>query len=372
MVDSMHKLYLRYKSVSVFGSTAAAISPLAELIVSPDMPSRVKNAAAVFRAVADLNCDSTGEWIKKLVIADDNPFSRTAAKGERVSPKIKAQVMSELITFKQLSMLKPSEFAGDTSEFFPQFGFGGFSVAYDSLVKTYAQNGCGLFGNADSFVYRDGEFIPSAGRTERLSDLKGYAEEKYEIENNTYSFVGGMPAFHTLLIGERGTGKSATVRAVAREQSGNVKLIELPDISELADLVKKICGLKQKFIIFIDSLDMLEWEKSRTATDRVLDAPMTNYLIYCTVDRDRNSGEASEAELSLSDRFGLVVTYLSPDKEEFSDILKQILRSRAIKWRDEYGSIAELAARKKGGRSPRAAKQIADLIECTYAQKRCD
>ncbi|MDE7165103.1 MAG: ATP-binding protein [Clostridiales bacterium] len=372
MVDSMHELYLRYNSVSVFGSTAAAIAPLAELITAHDMPSRVRNAAAVFRAVADSNCDSTGEWIKKLVISDDNPFSRAVAMGERVSPKIKAQVMSELTTFKQLSLVSPREFAGDASEFFPQFGFGGFSVSYDSLVKTYAQNGCGLFGEAATFVYHGGEFISAVNRNERLSDLKGYAEEKYEIESNTHSFSVGCPAFHTLLIGERGTGKSATVRAVAREQSGMVKLIELPDVSELADLVKKISGLKQKFIIFIDALDMREWEKNRTATDRVLDAPVSNYLVYCTVDRDKGCGEASDSELMLFDRFGLVVTYLSPDKDEFSDILKQILRSRSIKWRDEYGSIAELAARKKGGRSPRAAKQIADLIECTYAQKRCD
>lgn len=367
----MHELYLRYKSVSVFGSTAAEITPLAELVAATDMPSRVKTAAAVFRAVADSGCDSTGEWIKKLVISDDNPFSRAVAMGERISPKIKAQVMNELTTFKQLSMLRPCEFAGETSEFFPQFGFGGFSVTYDGLVKTYAQNGCGLFGEAATFVYRDGEFLQALSRNERLSDLKGYAEEKYEIESNTHSFAEGRPAFHTLLIGERGTGKSATVRAVAHEQSGKVKLIEV-DISELTELVKKIRGLKQKFIIFIDALDMRDWEKARAAADRVLDAPISNYIIYCTVDRDKGSGEASDSELALFDRFGLVVTYLSPDKEEFSDILKQILRARSIKWRDEYGSVAELAARKKGGRSPRAAKQIADLIECTYAQKRCD
>ena len=96
------------------------------------------------------------------------------------------------------------------------------------------------------------------------------------------------------------------------------------------------------------------------------------------MDRARDGSERqgalsySQSELALFDRFGLVVTYLSPDSDGFVDILKQILRSRAIKWRDEYGSVAELAARKKGGRSPRAAKQIADLIECTYAQKRCD
>ncbi|MDE7107755.1 MAG: DUF815 domain-containing protein, partial [Clostridiales bacterium] len=171
---------------------------------------------------------------------------------------------------------------------------------------------------------------------------------------------------------------SATVRAVTGEFCCRLKLIEIADVSELPELVKKIRGLKQKFIIFADAVDLGEWEANRAAIDRVLDESPDNFLVYCTIDRDRDDGQKqgelsySKSELALFDRFGLVVTYLNPDSEGFVDILKQILRSRAIKWRDEYGSVAELAARKKGGRSPRAAKQIADLIECTYAQKRCD
>ncbi len=376
-MDGMDKLYLQYKSVSVYSAVAMAARPLAELITAPDPSRRVSCAAEVFRAVADSGCDSTGEWVKKLVLADDNPFSRAAARGERISPKVKTQVQNELLTFKQLSLIKPSEFAGDEATFFPQFGFGGFSVTYDGLLQSYANNGCGILSGGDSFVYRDGNFKAATTRNERLSDLKGYIEEKYEIEKNTKSFVDGLPAFHTLLYGERGMGKSATVRAVAGEFGGRLKLIEIADISELTELVKKIRGLKQKFIIFADAVDIDAWQSSRAATDRVLDGAPDNYLVYCTIDRVRD-GERRDAlsytqsELALFDRFGLVVTYLSPDSDGFVDILKQILRSRAIKWRDEYGSIAELAARKKGGRSPRAAKQIADLIECTYAQKRCD
>ncbi len=86
----------------------------------------------------------------------------------------------------------------------------------------------------------------------------------------------------------------------------------------------------------------------------------------------RHAADEVQAELALFDRFGLVVTYINPDKAEFVDILRQILRSRGIKWRDEYAQIAELAALKKGGRSPRAAKQIADLIESTYAERRSE
>lgn len=387
-MDGMDKLYLQYKSVSVYSAVAMAARPLAELVIASEPDRRVQCAAEVFRAVAESGCDSTGEWLKRLVLADDNPFSRAAARGERISPKIKAQVQNELLTFKQLSLVKPSEFAGDETVFFPQFGFGGFAVTYDGLLQAYASNGCGILSSGDSFVYRDGNFKAATTRNERLSDLKGYIEEKYEIEKNTKSFVDGLPAFHTLLYGERGMGKSATVRAVAGEFGGRLKLIEIADISELPELVKIIRGLKQRFIVFADAVDIDAWQANRAATDRVLDGAPDNFLVYCTIDRTRDSAvridrtrdgnerrdafSYSQSELALFDRFGLVVTYLSPDSDSFVDILKQILRSRAIKWRDEYGSVAELAARKKGGRSPRAAKQIADLIECTYAQKRCD
>ena len=92
------------------------------------------------------------------------------------------------------------------------------------------------------------------------------------------------------------------------------------------------------------------------------------YLVNHTERVFKNRNDETQAELALFDRFGLVVTYINPDKAEFIDIFKQILTSRGVKWREEYASVAELAALKKGGRSPRAAKQIADLIESTYAE----
>ena len=103
----MNSLYLRYKSIAVFNKTAAELAPLAELIVCTDVARRVELAACVFRAAAERGCDCTGEWIKSIVMSDDNVFSRAAARGERVSDRLKAQVKSELLTFKQMSLIKP-------------------------------------------------------------------------------------------------------------------------------------------------------------------------------------------------------------------------------------------------------------------------
>ncbi len=386
----MDEIQLRYNSISVFNDAAAAVRPLAELCACTETEKRVELAARVFRTVAEYGCDTTGELIKTLILTDDNVFSRAVAHGDRINDRLKAQVRNELVTFKQLSLVKPDDLiTDDVKDFFPKFGFGGMSVSYEKLVAFYSVNGCGRFAAGSAFSYRDGELTPVECGDVRLSDLKNYAEEKAEIVRNTENFIAGLPAFHTLLYGDRGTGKSTTVRAVAHEYRHKLKVIELArgEIGKLPKLRAELGGFKQKFILFIDDLvfddNDVGADEFKTALEGSLDAPAGNTLIYCTSNRrhlfketDKQNaarrGDDVQAELALFDRFGLVITYINPDKDGFVDILKQILRSRSIKWHDEYAAVAELAALKKGGRSPRAAKQIADLIESNYAESRSE
>lgn len=381
-------MFLRYKAVALYAASAAALAPLAELLCADTTARRVELCADVFRRVADSGCESTGEWMNKLVMSDDNFFSRSAARGERISDRVKAQVQKELGTFKQLSLIKPEDYINDAvRDFLPRFSCGGFSFTFDRLVKFYAASGCGPLACGNIFTYKSGIFNPAHCDAVRLSDLVNYAEEKAEIVRNTENFINGLPAFHTLLYGDRGTGKSTTVRALAYEYRDRLKVIELAknELDRLPKLQNELYGLKQKYILFIDDLGFDEAdggaEDFKVALEGSLDSPSGNVLIYCTSNRRhlfketdksemRNRGDELQAELALFDRFGLVVTYISPNKDEFTDILKQIVRARGIKWRDEYAVLAELAALKKGGRTPRAAKQIADVIETTYAERR--
>lgn len=377
-------LKLRIKAVSLYSHVAEHAAPLIELSGIDGAGARLECAARVFSAVADSGCDTTGEWLCKLVASDDNAFSRAAAKGERISPRIKAQVESELLAFKQLSMLNPDDFCTDaTRAVFPRFGFGGFNATFDKLSSFYRENGCGLLSTASAFSYSGGEFRAMPVEPVRLSDLKNYAEEKAEIVKNTENFIAGFPAFHTLLYGDRGTGKSTTVRALGYEYRDRLKIIEVPksELGALGRLYEKLDGFCQKFIIFVDDLSFEEGDGGAEAFKAALEGSLSrsdNALLYCTSNRRhliketerevKNRNDETQAELALFDRFGLVVTYVNPDKAEYLDIFKQILRSRGIKWRDEYAQVAELAALKKGGRSPRAAKQIADLIETTFSE----
>lgn len=368
------KLYLRYKAIAVYKRVAEQLSPLAELLRATDAERAVSLCALVFSRVVERGCSSVGGWIKSLVLADENAFSRAAARGERIPDILKCTVNAELVTLKQLSLVVIEDIIPPAAaEVAPRVPCGGFSCSLATLTAFYATNGCGTLAEGSMFVYKDGAYSPSSADV-RLDDLKNYAEEKAEIVRNTENFIKGLPAFHTLLYGDRGTGKTATVRAIAREYADKLKVIEIAgsELTGLARIKSELAAFKQKYILFIDdpSLD----GESKSALEGALESS-DGVLVYCTCDRRRAFGESADDgrdELAVFDRFGLVVTYLNPEKNGFVDILRQILRSRGIKWRDEYTQIAELVAIKNGGRSPRAAKQIADLIESTYAQKRSE
>ena len=343
----MDDLLLRYKAISIFKTAEEKLSPLAALL-SCDGDEAAEKCADIFRSVAESGCDTTGEWIATLLYADDNVFSRAVAHGERIPERLKNQVRTELATFKRLSLIKSEIYMTESNkDYFPRFGSGGMSVAYERLLAHYLTNGYGATACGNAFVYENGAFKPVDYGGVRLSDLKNYGEEKAEIV------------------------------AITNEYANKLKIVQISgaNVAELPALRARLSGLLQKYILFVDDLSLDGDAERRAAVESMLDMPCDNMLLYVTSDSSSDktaekATAASAADPSLFDRFGLVVTYVTPDKNGFCDILKQILRSRGIKWHDEYTAVAELAALKKGGRSPRAAKQIADLIESAYAEKR--
>ena len=222
--------------------------------------------------------------------------------------------------------------------------------------------------------------------TVRLTDLKEYAEEKNAVKNNTLAFLKNLPANNVLLYGDRGTGKSSTVHAVLNEYAKDgLRLVEMNKsaITDFPLLVAAVSAAKRfKFVIFIDDLSFSDGENDYAQLKAALEGSISktqNILIYATTNRrhlikeshsdrlgdDVHANDTTQEQLSLSDRFGLVITFINPDKKEFCAILKQILKDRNITaFDDETLSLyAERYAIKKGGRSPRAARQLADIIE---------
>ncbi|MEZ7847113.1 MAG: putative AAA+ superfamily ATPase [Polaromonas sp.] len=224
--------------------------------------------------------------------------------------------------------------------------------------------------------------------TMSLSDLKEIEDQKDKIKRNTEQFVKGVPANNVLLTGSRGTGKSSLIKACLNEYSAQgLRLIEVDkaDLVDLPDIVNLVFGLPEKFIIFCDDLSFEEGESGYKALKSILDgsiaAATPNVLIYATSNRrhllpeymtenltythtadgEVHPGEVVEEKISLSERFGLWVSFYPFSQDEYLTIVAQWLASfgvtaDAIKAAQPASLVWAL---ERGSRSGRVAFQFA-------------
>lgn len=223
----------------------------------------------------------------------------------------------------------------------------------------------------------------------RLEDLCGYDDQRSVVIANTRRFLDGKPANNLLLYGDRGTGKSATVKAVCGAFSAEgLKLVEIhkSDLDELSGALSVLGSRPQRFIIFIDDLSFESADDSFRGLKALLEGSAgvrpSNTVIYATSNRrhlvqERASGQPSgelrafdtvQEQLSLADRFGLTVIFSAPSQDEYLRIAEfiaekrglfnclpdrqaaaQRFRENAIRWERWFN-----------GRSPRTAAQYVD------------
>ena len=222
----------------------------------------------------------------------------------------------------------------------------------------------------------------------RLTDLKEIDDQKEKILRNTVQFVSGRPANNVLLTGSRGTGKSSLIKACLNEYSAQgLRLIEVDkaDLTDLPDIVDVVSGLSEKFIVFCDDLSFEEGEPGYKALKSILDgsiaAATPNVLIYATSNRrhllpeymaenltythtedgEVHPGEVVEEKISLSERFGLWVSFYPFTQDEYLTIVAQWLSSFGV---DAQAIAAARPASlvwalERGSRSGRVAYQFA-------------
>ena len=221
-----------------------------------------------------------------------------------------------------------------------------------------------------------------------LNDLKEIDDQKEKIQRNTEQFVYGKPANNVLLTGARGTGKSSLIKACLNAYSARgLRLIEVDkaDLTDLPDIVDVVSGLPEKFIVFCDDLSFEEGEPGYKALKSILDgsiaAATPNVLIYATSNRrhllpeymaenltythtedgEVHPGEVVEEKISLSERFGLWVSFYPFSQDEYLTIVAQWLSSFGVdKAAIEAAKPASLVwALQRGSRSGRVAYQFA-------------
>ncbi|MEY4254726.1 MAG: hypothetical protein RLZZ566_2196 [Pseudomonadota bacterium] len=221
-----------------------------------------------------------------------------------------------------------------------------------------------------------------------LDDLKEIDEQKDKIRRNTEQFVSGVPANNVLLTGSRGTGKSSLIKACLNAYAARgLRLIEVDkaDLTDLPDIVELVFDRAEKFIIYCDDLSFEEGESGYKALKSILDgsiaAATPNLLIYATSNRrhllpeymtenltythtddgEVHPGEVVEEKISLSERFGLWVSFYPFSQDEYLSIVAQWLSSFGVSPADiEAAKPASLVwALERGSRSGRVAFQFA-------------
>jgi len=221
-----------------------------------------------------------------------------------------------------------------------------------------------------------------------LADLQEIDGQKEKLQQNTLQFVQGLPANNVLLTGSRGTGKSSLIKACLNAYaSQGLRLIEVDkeDLTDLPDIVDVVAGRPEKFIIFCDDLSFEDGEGGYKALKSILDgsvaASTPNVLIYATSNRrhllpehmkdnltythtedgEVHPGEVIEEKISLSERFGLWISFYPFSQDEYLAIVAQWLRSLGASEAviQACGPEALVWALERGSRSGRVAYQFA-------------
>lgn len=255
-----------------------------------------------------------------------------------------------------------------------------------ALVHYYRRNFCGILGKYRAFVW-DGKLSGVKNQDPvTFDDLIGYELQQEQLIRNTEVFVKGRKSNNVLLYGDKGTGKSSSVKALLNKFGDDgLRMINLPkshifDISEIMELVS---GRGCKFIIFIDDLSFedteIEYKHFKSVLDGGVEIQPDNVLLYVTTNRrnlvketwkDRNDTDGEvhindgiHERQSLADRFGLKITFTSPDKQLYTEIVKSIAHKQGLDIDEEkLLNEANKWDMRQTSRSGRSAKQFVTHI----------
>jgi predicted AAA+ superfamily ATPase len=358
-------------------------------------------------------------WRSHLVgrlLDDENAFSLAAERGE-ASPALVEQTSRDLRTLRRLFDLEAEPLLNVVEDAVP--GLEGVWVPWTDpergdtssprhvlarkleatedwgrcaglLADHFSRHGAGSFGRHRAFRWgEDGLRAVDEPDPVRLADLVGYERVREPLLTNTERFLAGLPAHHALLYGMPGTGKSTTVKAVMNEYTDRgLRLVEVAkeDLGALPRVLQSLRARAPRFVIFVDDLSFEENEVEYKALKALLEGsveePPGNVRVYATSNRrnlvrerfsERDEGGAGDdvhardtmqEKLSLSARFGLRVTFPTPDQRQYLEIVAGLARRRGIEMPDEeLKERAVLWDRWHAGRSGRTARQFVDELQ---------
>ena len=255
----------------------------------------------------------------------------------------------------------------------------------EEIFESYRKKGCGQFALGRAFHWEKGQ-LTQVKHSDPIDqrDMIGYEFQRNAVVENTRVMLSGKPTNNVLLYGDSGTGKSATVKSLVNiPEFYNLRLIEIAknSLDELTKLIRQISRHTQKFIIYIDDLSFEQEDKGfsalKTALEGGLERRPDNVAIYVTSNRrhmiresfsdrqgdDVHARETMEERTSLSERFGLRLSYLALDKKKYQDMVLSMCHRMGLDLPDNQILVeANRWEIQHGGRTPRVAVQLVEKL----------
>jgi predicted AAA+ superfamily ATPase len=255
------------------------------------------------------------------------------------------------------------------------------------LTEYYCLHGCGKAAGYAAFRWDEATGLVGIRHHDAitLEDLVGYEYQKEVLSKNTEAFIAGKPANNVLLVGARGTGKSSSVKSLVNKYFANgLRLVEVHkhQFVQLHRIMDALRGRSQKFIVFMDDLSFEESETDykhlKSVIEGGIEARPDNVLLYATSNRrhlirenwndrsgtqDIHAADSVHEKISLSDRFGIILSYPAPDQNEYLQIVEAIARRHAVDVpAEELKKGALRWELSHSGRSGRTAQQFVKHI----------
>lgn len=345
--------------------------------------------ASFVAALFSSGAPNLAEHVRQIVCDDENVYTRSLSKGGPDSALANI-VTQELVTLQAVADLTPEDLLADLAgeDYLPQFEVEGIDLAgaYRERVANAGRVGFGIYARYHVFALDTAGAIVPVRHPDpiRLSDLVDYEREKAIVVDNTRALLAGKPAANVLLTGDAGTGKSSTVKAIANElYPEGLRILEVhkSQLHLIPEILDQLTANPLKFIIFIDDLSFNDDDDNYAALKGILEGSVSaksqNVVIYATSNRRHIVHETfSEREgdevhlndtmqelLSLSERFGIHVSFSRPNKATYLDIVHRLADDAGIRYdADDLDRVAERYALRRGGRSARGARQFVDAL----------
>ena len=386
----MKQLNLRLHSLAVFRALLEdpVVSALCRFLEQTDTAAAVSAYSEFVAALYRTEKRTLAGYLESIVWHDENAYIRMIGSGARPWPEMEADVAQELEILQEVADLTPQALREDLQweGYLPTFAVKTVDLiqSYRSRCANIGKFGYGIYAKYHMF-YLDGnnQIVPvrNPDRT-RLASLVDYEREKKIIVDNTVALLEGRPAANILLTGDAGTGKSSTIKAVVNElHDRGLRILEVrkEQLHGIPAVLDALSSNPLKFILFIDDLSFQKDDDNFSALKAILEGSVSanspNVVIYATSNRrhlvketfsdregdDIHRNDTMQEIISLSERFGIRITFQKPNRQTYLDIVRGLARERGLSC--DPGRLeqeAERFALERGGRSARAAAQFVD------------